>query len=288
MTTLVLGSSGQLASHLKQLLPEATCWGHAQCDLNDLVFAREAVERFRPDCIVNAAAYTAVDRAEDEPARAWQLNAEAVAAMSEVASARGIPFVHISTDYVFDGTCSREYEVGDPQNPINVYGRTKLAGELAATTLCKDHFVFRVSWLFSEFGHNFVRTMLRLGAERESLSIVDDQRGIPTYAGDLARAVAASVNAGTSGGLEPGVYHVTGGRPVSWYQFAERIFATARQLGILQRTPELRPIPTQEYPTPAKRPLNSVLKPSAEIDSRLGVSLDWESHVADVLRRLAA
>jgi len=239
-----------------------------------------------PECIVNAAAYTAVDRAEQEPAAAWRVNAHAVATLSEAAEALGIPLVHISTDYVFDGSSAKPYEVDDATCPINVYGKTKLAGELAATTLCSRHFVFRVSWLFSEYGSNFVRTMLRLARERESLSIVDDQTGIPTYAGDLARVIVASMTEPRDPRLEPGIYHVTGGRPVSWYRFATEIFAAAQRLGMLETVPALTAVPTSGYPTPARRPLNSVLTASPEIESRLGVTCDWEARLEPMLNRL--
>ena len=286
MNTLVLGSSGQLASHLKQLLPDADFWGRNDCDLNDLQAAREAVMRMRPAAMINAAAFTAVDRAEEQRSDAWRLNADAVAVLSETAEKLGIPFVHISTDYVFDGTHKSPYEVTDAPCPVSTYGKTKLAGELAATTLCSNHFVFRVSWLFSEFGANFVKTMLRLATERDSLSIVDDQRGVPTYAGDLARAVAATIARRDELRLPPGIYHVTGGRPVSWCQFAGEIFAKAKRLALIGRIPELIPIPTSEYPTAAQRPLNSVLKVSPEIASVLKVSFDWELSLEPMLKRL--
>ena len=189
MTVLVLGFSGQLATHLRELLPDADYWGKDTLDLRQPTKARAAIEAHQPSLIVNAAAYTAVDKAESERDAAWGLNAEAPAMLARAAAALDVPLIHISTDYVFDGTKEGEYEVGDACNPISTYGESKLAGELAVRSLCPRSWILRTSWVFSEFGLNFVKTILRLARERDELRVVSDQVGRPTYAGDLAALV---------------------------------------------------------------------------------------------------
>jgi dTDP-4-dehydrorhamnose reductase len=272
MTVLVLGFSGQLATHLRELLPNADFWGRDKLDLTHTANARAAIEAHRPSVIVNAAAYTAVDKAESERDVAWTLNAEAPAMLARVAASLDVPLIHISSDYVFDGTKDGEYEVGDACNPINAYGATKLAGELAVRTLCSRSWILRTSWVFSEFGANFVKTILRLARERDELRVVADQLGRPTYAGDLAVLVARLAEGGQ---LPYGTYHAVGGAALSWHLFAQRIVDAAVDAGRLARAPRLLAIPTSGYPTPARRPANSVLKPSAELGSVLGVELDW-------------
>jgi dTDP-4-dehydrorhamnose reductase len=280
MSVLVLGSSGQLASHLKELLPEADYWGRARFDLQNPAGLDEAIVAAAPSVIVNAAAYTAVDKAESEPDSAWRLNVEAPAAAARAAARLDVPLLHVSTDYVFDGTKAGEYAVADACNPLSVYGRTKLGGELAVRSLAPKHWILRTSWVFSEHGANFVKTILRLAATREELRVVMDQVGRPTYAGDLAALVARM-----AGGRRPpyGTYHAVGGAAVSWHALAERVVDAAARSQRLARAPRIVAIPTAEYPTAARRPANSVLMPSAELMSSLDVRFDWPSAVERVV-----
>ena len=180
MTIVVLGSSGQLARHLRDVLPDAKYCGRDALDLAEPVAVAAKLEALKPSAIVNAAGYTAVDKAESEAAVAWRVNAESVAAAALAATKLGVPFLHVSTDSVFDGRSKTDYTPQDATNPLGVYGATKLAGELAARALCKESWILRVSWLFSEHGANFVTTMLRLAATGEELRVVADQRGRPT------------------------------------------------------------------------------------------------------------
>jgi dTDP-4-dehydrorhamnose reductase len=287
MTVLVLGASGQLATHLRELLPGAAYWGRSKLDLAQPANVRAAVEAARPSVIINAAAYTAVDKAETERDAAWAVNADAPAMVARAAAALGVPLVHISTDYVFDGTKEGEYEVADPCRPLSVYGASKLGGELAVRALSPAHWILRTSWVFSEFGANFVKTMLRLAGERDELRVVADQFGRPTYAGDLARLVARLVDRGAEARLPFGTYHAVGGAPTSWHGFAEAIVAAGVRHKLLARAPRVTAIGTADYPTPAGRPGNSVLKPSGEGGVVLGVELDWLHGLDVAVRRLA-
>ncbi|MGH8166077.1 MAG: dTDP-4-dehydrorhamnose reductase, partial [Woeseiaceae bacterium] len=258
----MLGCRGQVARHLREVLEGARFWGRREANLEDSARVEVAVRRAAPTAIINAAAYTAVDKAEDEPALAWRVNAEGAAAVARAAAALDVPLVHISTDYVFDGDSARPYRENDPTCPINVYGRTKLAGELAVASICPRHWILRTSWIFSEFDGNFVTTMLRLANERRSLRVVADQRGRPTYAGDLARVIAALV---TGQPLQPvpwGIHHVSGGEAASWHEFAEQVVARGHDAGLVKQRPAVDAIANADYPTRARRPMNSILEPS--------------------------
>ena len=286
MTVLVLGSSGQLATHLKELLPGATFRGRDTLDLAKPNDVSAAIEALRPSAIVNAAGYTAVDKAESEPALAWRINAESVAAAALAAAALDVPFVHVSTDYVFDGRKASDYVENDATNPLSVYGATKLAGELAARALCKKSWILRVSWVFSEHGANFVKTMLRLASTRDELRVVADQRGRPTYAGDLAVVIAELVRRPER--LPFGTLHAVGGPVVSWHEFAELIVEQAFERGMIPKRVPVRPITTSEYPTPARRPANSALEPSAELAQATGLATDWQKGLTTALTKLRA
>lgn len=288
MTILVLGATGQLASHLRDELPSATFWGRATLDLGVTNGIKTAIVDFAPQTIINAAAYTAVDKAETERTLAWTINAEAPARIAEAASVLGASLIHVSTDYVFDGTKRGEYAVDDAVRPASVYGASKLAGELAVRALCPRSWVLRTSWVFSEHGQNFVRTILRLAATRDSLRVVADQVGRPTYAKHLARAIAHTVMRAERGGPESfGVYHATGGPIVSWFEFATAIVDRAHALRLLERRTPISAITTAEYPTAARRPANSALLPSADWAAAVGASFDWASGLDEVLRKIA-
>lgn len=274
MTTLVLGSTGQLATHLRELWPQAMFWSRADADLANPRSLRAKIESARPGAIVIAAAYTAVDKAESEPELAWRVNAEAPAEIARAATILDVPLVHVSTDYVLDGKTSEPYVETDPVAPVNVYGRSKLGGELAVASISKRYWILRTSWVFSEHGHNFVKTMLRLGRERDRLTVVADQIGRPTYAGDLARVIDLLL--GPAGGAVPfGLHHVGGGPVTSWHGFAGAIFAEAVARGLLARAPEVAAIPTSAYPAPAQRPLHSVLAPSPALATAASGLVDW-------------
>jgi dTDP-4-dehydrorhamnose reductase len=223
-----------------------------------------------------------VDRAESEPELAWRINAEAPAELARICAARQIPFVHVSSDYVFSGQSAEPFDESDPVGPASVYGRSKLGGELAVRTIHPKHWILRTSWVFSEFGANFVKTMLRLAREREELNVVADQRGRPTYAGDIAAAIVGLAREPAS--VPYGIHHATGGSAVSWHEFASEIIERAHKVGLIAKKPAIHPIPTTSYPTPAKRPLNSVLTPSSSL-TRIA-RFDWESGLDRTLAKL--
>jgi dTDP-4-dehydrorhamnose reductase len=286
VTVLVLGASGQLATHLKKRMPDASCHGRATLDLADLRHLAAAIKAIRPSIIVNAAAYTAVDRAESEPELAWRINAEAVAIAARTAAELDVPMLQVSTDYVFDGRKQSAYLVDDAVGPTNVYGVTKLAAELAVRTLCHKHWILRTSWLFSEYSSNFVKTMIRSASTQRSLRVVADQHGRPTYADDLADLIAQVVR-GPYDALPYGTHHAVGGPAVSWYAFAEAIFAVAERHGLVTEPPSVVPISSADYPSAARRPANSVLDANAELMDVFGTGFDWTRGLEIALRRLA-
>jgi dTDP-4-dehydrorhamnose reductase len=276
-------------------LPGTQFRGREALDMADTQHLEQAVLAMAPSVIINAAAYTAVDRAESEPALAWRVNAEAPAALARAAAQLDVPLVQISTDYVFDGAAEAQYAPDHPVRPISVYGATKLGGELAVRTLSARHWILRTSWVFSEHGQNFVRTMLRLAARGQSLRIVNDQRGRPTYAGDLARLIVALTAAGEAAGetagdpaprLPYGTYHAVSGEALSWHAFAMCIFEEAVDIGVLARLPDVVGVPSSEYPTPAARPRNSVLASSEALVSLADGALDWREGLKAVVARL--
>ncbi len=257
---LQFGATGQLA---KEMVGRAlgatkiTALSRQDVDLQDPKAVAAAILNAGPvDLVVNAAAYTAVDRAEQEPDLAFAINAAAPAVMAEACARRDLPFVHVSTDYVFDGSGDRAWREGDPTGPLGVYGQSKLAGETAILATEARAAILRTSWVFSPHGSNFVKTMLRLGRERTELKIVSDQRGRPTYAGDLAVAVYEVGRQLTLHNPDAtGMFHFANAGPCSWFEFAEAIFTQAN----LPSSPNLTPIGSADYPTPAARPRNSVL-----------------------------
>jgi dTDP-4-dehydrorhamnose reductase len=287
MTAVVIGESGQLARHLQRSIPDACFWGRKTVDATDARSLETALLEAMPSCIINAAAYTAVDHAEQEPDLAWRLNVEVPAAAARAATVLDIPLVHISTDYVFDGRRSTPYAEHDAVYPLNAYGRTKLAGELAVRTHCSKHWILRTSWLFSEYGQNFVTNMIRLAKTQRALAVVADQRGRPTYAGDLAKLIEALVTNSASNVPLFGIYHATDGPVMSWHGFAELIFEEALSAGMLEEIPEVQPIPTSAYPTAAARPRNAVLAPSAVMIDFLPGGFDYVNGLRSTLTVLA-
>lgn len=254
MRLLVIGRTGQLATELAGRAGpdlEITCLGREAADLTDPAACAALVAAATTDAVINAAAYTAVDRAESEEALALTVNGDAPGAMARAAAARGIPFLHVSTDYVFDGSGTRPWRPEDPVAPLGAYGRSKLEGEAQVRNAGGPHVILRTSWVFSAHGANFVKTMLRLGRERPRLTIVADQIGGPTAAGDIADALIAMARGLIADPAKSGTYHFAGAPDVSWADFARHIFAQAG-LG-----PEVVDIPSSAYPTPATRPANS-------------------------------
>lgn len=252
---LITGANGQLGNALRLELAGDPNIDAVYTDVEDLdITNAEAVENFLRDnaieLMVNCAAYTAVDRAESDELRAAAINTEAVGIIGQAAGRLGIRVIHISTDYVFSGESYRPYEEKDEPFPQSIYGRTKLEGEGLLTSFCKDAVIIRTAWLYSEFGNNFVKTMLRLAGEREELGVVSDQIGTPTYAGDLAAAIHAVIR---SDEWKPGIYHFTDEGVASWYDFAKSIFEIAG------KDIRVKPLLTSEYPTAARRPMYSVL-----------------------------
>ena len=265
MKVLVTGSNGQvgycLVQQLRQQNADFLAIDRDQLDITHRPAVWQTVLDYRPDVIINAAAHTAVDKAESEAEQAFAINRDGAAYLAEAAQQIGAAMLHISTDYVFDGQATQPYTETDATAPQGVYGHSKLAGEQAVLAACSRSIILRTAWVFGEHGHNFVKTMLRLGRERDSLGIVSDQHGAPTYAGDIAAALLHIAHHITQGKpTEYGIYHFSGKPYVSWYQFAEAIFQQAQQQGILANTPQLIAIATPDYPTPAKRPANSCLQ----------------------------
>jgi dTDP-4-dehydrorhamnose reductase len=258
---LILGSGGQLGFELMR-----TAWPaglqpvglpRSRCDIADADAVARILAETRPAVIVNAAAYTAVDRAEAEPEAAFRTNRDGPAVLGAVSAEHGIPLIHVSTDYVFDGSKPGGYGETDPVSPLGVYGRSKLEGEAALAAAWSRHVILRTAWVFGAQGQNFVKTMIRLGTERDTLRVVEDQRGCPTPADSLAAAIAAIAAAIVEGRGSWGIYHLAGDEPISWHGFAAAIFERlARRIG---KAPTLTAITTAEYPTPARRPANSVL-----------------------------
>ncbi|MGM3193018.1 dTDP-4-dehydrorhamnose reductase [Dickeya dadantii subsp. dieffenbachiae] len=258
MKVLLTGANGQLGRCFQDRLPDG--WSVLATDTDSLDITDEAqvqatVKSWQPDAIVNAAAYTAVDKAESEPALAACINVAGPEYLARAARQLGARFIHVSTDYVFDGTATRPYSETDATHPLGVYGQTKLDGERAVLKVNPAAQIVRTAWVFSEYGNNFVKTMLRLGRERDTLGVVADQRGCPTYAGDIAGAIITLLQQQADAGL----YHFCGDEEVSWHEFAGAIFAIAGEQQVLTRAPVVNAITTEQYPTPAARPAYSTL-----------------------------
>jgi len=276
---LVFGSSGQVASDLKPLLPGALFIGRSQLDLSDPKGVKQVIRDNRPRAIINAAAYTAVDQAEDEEETAFKINAAAPSEMAEAAQELKIPMVHLSTDYVFNGTGERAYRPHDPTDPLGAYGRTKLAGEQAVANSGACAVILRTSWVFSEHGSNFLKTMLRLSQSRDHLSIVADQVGGPTPSHSIAKACIRIANAVLEAPEKAGIYHFSGQPDVSWADFARKIFQMAG------REVAVEDIPSAQYPTKAERPANSRLDCSTL--SVFGLERpDWTAGVRSCLTKM--
>lgn len=280
MRILMFGRSGQVATELARRTA-LTALGRDQADLTDPAACATAIAALPCDIVINAAAHTGVDKAETEEGLATTINAAAPGAMAAACRAKGVPFLHISTDYVFDGSGQTPWVEDAPTGPLGAYGRSKLAGERAVAAATPDHVILRTSWVHAAHGANFVRTMLRLGGRAE-LKVVDDQRGGPTAAGDIAEALLAIARAWAAGQGAPGVFHFSGAPAVTWHGFATEIFAQAPWAG----APVITPIPSADYPTPAARPGNSVLD-CAKLERVYGLAQpDWRASLRPILAEL--
>jgi dTDP-4-dehydrorhamnose reductase len=279
---LVTGSNGQLGNELKELAPlysgyEFVFLTRQELHLNDNKSLKDVVTNFRPDYLINCAAYTAVDKAESEREEAFQVNARAVGILAQTCYEIGAKFIHISTDYVFDGTSQSPLNEESVVHPINVYGESKLAGEKEAVDNNPGSVIIRTSWVYSFYGKNFVKTMIRLMNEKEGISVVNDQWGSPTYAADLARAIMQII---ASSHWQPGIYHYSNEGVITWFEFAKEIGA------LLHTNCHIQPTTTANFPTPAKRPLYSVMEKS-KIQRTYGIKIRaWKESLQECMQKL--
>ncbi len=297
MNVLLFGANGQLGQELlRALAPLGTVTATTRsgsladgspCDVADFnqpATLAALLDRVQPDVVVNAAAYTAVDRAEEDRDAAWRANADAPGVIARWCAAAGVPLVHYSTDYVFDGQGTRAYLEDDATAPLGVYGQSKLAGEDAVRAAGGRHLIFRTAWVYASHSANFLRTMLRVGAEREVLRVVADQVGTPTPAALIADVTAQALQ---HPGRLSGTWHLTASGQTSWHGFAEAIFAQAQAGGVLARVPVVEAIGTADYPTPAKRPAWSVLD-NGRLQQDFGLQLpSWQDGLKQVMAGIA-
>ena len=284
MKVLVTGSEGQLGRALLSSAPKSAhvlACSHDNLDITNGASVVSAVQAATPDIIINAAAYTAVDRAESQPQAAHAVNAAGAGHLARAAQQLGSRLVHISTDFVFDGTQGRPYRPDDEPNPLNVYGASKLAGERAVHEACPGALIVRTAWLYAPAGKNFVLTMLRLMQERDALQVVDDQVGTPTSAASLAGAIWHAVDARLEG-----VHHWTDAGVASWYDFAVAIQKLARRHSLLSQLARIEPVTSVAFPRPAPRPANTVLDKSATY-AALGPAAHWTQSLDDCLKSLS-
>lgn len=285
----VTGAHGQVGWELvrraEQFGVSAAGTSSAELDITDAATVAATLQPGAFDAVVNAAAYTAVDKAESESQKAYAVNRDGVANLARACARAGVPLIHISTDYVFDGTKQGGYVEDDPIHPINVYGASKAAGELALRDHLDRHIILRTSWVYGTHGNNFVKTMLRLARERDELRVVADQWGCPTAAGDIAETILRLVQLMSERKeIAWGTYHYCGAGKTNWHAFAEFIMAAAAQYG--GRKPPIHPITTADYPTPAKRPANSVMD-CAKLHATFGiVPSEWTHAVRQVVEAI--
>jgi dTDP-4-dehydrorhamnose reductase len=284
---LITGKNGQVGKCLVEQInkmPDITllALGRDQLDIIDEVQVHNIVVDFQPDIIINAAAYTAVDKAEQENKLAYAINRDGPKHLAVAANHVKAAIIHISTDYVFSGDVSNSYIESDQTEPQGVYGLSKLAGEQAVALASSRHIILRTAWVFGEQGNNFVKTMLRLAKDKDTLGVVADQFGGPTYAGDIASAILNIAQQMFAGNQAYGVYHYSGFPYVSWHAFAEFIFNSAREQGVLTKTINVNPITTQDYPTPAKRPANSRLNCEKIMRTFEIEQSDWQSAIKQI------
>ncbi|WP_135380935.1 dTDP-4-dehydrorhamnose reductase [Vibrio tasmaniensis] len=288
MRVLITGCHGQVGSCLTKQLANneniaVLALDREHLDITSQDAVNATVAEFEPSIIINAAAHTAVDKAEEEVDLSYAINRDGPKYLAQAAQSVGAAMLHISTDYVFEGNKTGEYVETDATNPQGIYGKSKLAGEIAVAEACDKHIILRTAWVFGEHGNNFVKTMLRLGQTRDALSIVGDQFGGPTYAGDIAGALIQIAKCITQGdAVEFGVYHYSGLPHVSWYEFADAIFDVAVEQKVLAKKPNLTSITTEQYPTPASRPSNSRLSAEKITLSFSVKASDWKAALNNI------
>ncbi len=287
MNVLITGCHGQVGQELMALAASYGCkaigFDRSTLDITDQKSVQKIVTEKQPDAVINAAAYTAVDRAESDAEAALAVNATAVGYLAQTCTDLNIPLIHISTDYLFDGSKRGAYSEDDVISPLGIYGETKRAGEEAVRNICRSYYILRTSWVFSSHGNNFVKTMLRLGAERETLGVVADQQGKPTSASEIAKTIYVML---MSNKRAWGTYHIAQPDVTTWFGFAETIFSEAKQQGIQLRINRLNAITTDDYPTPAKRPVNSELDCS-KLEKTFEIELKpWSESLSNVIGRI--
>lgn len=288
MNILIAGRKGQVAQALiaQHSSHNLIALGRDDMDISQMQQVAEAVTKHQPDIIINAAAYTAVDKAESEVEQARAINETGTLNLAQVCAAQGIPLLHISTDYVFDGSKHSPYTEADPVSPLGVYGESKLAGEQAVQQHLERHIILRTSWVFGEQGHNFVRTMLRLATDRDKLNVVADQQGGPTSAQGIAACLLRLCDVyADKQTLSWGLYNFSGEPYTSWHGFAKAIMASARRHDLLHHDVVVNPITTQQYPTPARRPANSRLN-NEKIKQTFAIAADdWQQALDGMIKR---
>lgn len=290
MKLMITGASGQLGSALSSLVKKRSLplfeGDLPHLDITDRSSLEKAIDAFRPDIIVNAAAYTQVDQAEVEVEKAFSINRDGPALLADICKESGASLIHISTDYVFDGAKGRPYLESDPVSPLGVYGKSKEAGENEIRKRLQAHVIIRTSWLYGIHGGNFVKTMMKLGKERESIRVVMDQQGSPTCAEDLAEVIFRVAMKICLSGAAWGTYHYCNAGVISWYEFARKIIAISESYGAFMKAQEILPIPTSEYPTRAARPLFSALN-CDQIRSHFDIEqIPWEISLDRTIRHL--
>lgn len=285
---LIMGAGGQLGQELLALTRarETSIIGltRSQCDIADESMVQRMLDQLNPAVVINAAAYTAVDRAESEEATAFRANAQGPDILARETARRDVPLIHISTDYVFDGEKAAPYIESDPVNPLGVYGRSKLAGEECVRSGNARHVILRTAWVYGAYGHNFLKTILRLAGERDVLNIVGDQIGSPTASLDLAEAVLTAATQAQSGAPVWGTYHFCGTGVTNWHEFAQEI--VAMQAPLTHRSPDMHKITTADYPTPARRPMNSALSSEKFVQTFAYRAAHWRERTSQIVRAL--
>ena len=294
MKLLITGAKGQVGS---ELVKDAQARGYEvygfssrELDITHFEQLMQKVEQIRPDVIINAAAYTAVDKAEQESEQAYAVNAQGSKNLAKASKQMAIPLLHISTDYVFDGEKDTPYTEVDQPNPTGVYGASKLQGDQAIEAIWPRHIILRVSWVFGEQGNNFVKTMLRLAEQRDELSIVNDQFGAPTSARAISQSLLSilEVNNFNQPDFPWGTYHLQSEPGVTWFEFAREIFQQAEKLGLINKTMKLNPIPSSEFPTPVKRPANSKLD-GIKLQQNFDLKpVQWQDDLQQMLKNMSA